>query len=62
MLVKRAEYNHTTTVTACYHLVQTILCYSSLAKNVKINIYRNIKLAYGFVWVWNLATHIEGRK
>jgi hypothetical protein len=46
LLVKRV-----TAVTACYHSVQNILCYSSLAKNVKIKIYRNIKFVYCFVWV-----------
>ena len=46
-LVKRSEFNHSITA-ACYHSVQNLLFYSWLSKNVKIKIYRNIKIACPF--------------
>jgi hypothetical protein len=36
---------------ACYHLVENVLSYCLLSKNIKIKIYKNYNFTYCFVWV-----------
>jgi len=48
---------------ACYHSVQSVLCYSLLSKNIKIKIYRTIILpvvVYGCE-TWSLTLREESR-
>ena len=46
---------------ACYHLVQILLSFSLLSKNIKIKIYRNIILPYGWYGceTWSLILREE---
>jgi len=44
---------------ACCHLVQNLLSFSLLSKNIRLR-YTTLYFACCFVWVWNVVTHIEG--
>ena len=49
--------------TACYHVVQNVLCHSLLSKYIKINIFRTIILPFVLYWfeTWSVTWMEEHR-